>query len=1187
MRYRILGPLEVLDDEGRPVPLGGRRERHLLATLVLAANRVVSSDRLIDSLWGDHPPETAANALQVHVSKLRKMLVASPTVGGPLHTQAPGYVLRTSPGEVDSERFEELAASRPDDDDARLSSRLAEALALWRGPVLDGLEIDTSARSDVARLEELRIAVLVRRIEADLALGRHRAVVGELEALIDAHPLHEGLAGHLMLALYRSGRQADALGVYRRTRQVLAEELGIDPSPALRDLELAVLHQSPELQPSSGDGAVTVGAPRPSGTVTLLFTDIEGSTRLWERWPEMMASALQRHDVLLRSAIAGSGGYVFKTAGDAFRAAFSTAKEAVRAAVDAQRALSAEPWPTETPVRVRMALHAGECEERDGDYFGPPLNRVARLEAVAHGGQVILSRAAVDVVHDHLPPDTRLRVLGTHHLKDLSRPEEVSELLIEGLEADFPPLRSLDNPAMQNNLPELVSSFVGRDTEVVDVRHLVERHRLVTLAGPGGVGKTRLGLQVAAELLDGSGDGVWLVELATVSDPEAVPGALARALGIREQAGRPLLDVLVDALADQNLLFVLDNCEHLIGSSAKVAEAVLRHCPRVSLLATSREPLGIDGEQVFRVPSLSLPPDDVEAPSDLDGSGAVTLFMERARAQAGGFTQTGGFSLTDDTAVLVGAICRRLDGVPLALELAAARLRSMSLVHLHDRLDERFRVLTGGSRTALPRQQTLRALIDWSHDLLNGFERAVLRRLSVFVGGFELEAAEAVCGFGDVEDVDVADLLGSLVDKSLVQAEATGRTVRYRLLETIHQYATEKLLDDGPAEDHEAKSRHAEVFLALAEEARPQMTGPDQGRWLDRLDAERDNLRRALVHFAGAPADRAQVLRLSVALVLFWRSRGYYREGIDVLRVALSTSQATEPTSLRAAALEALGTLLFQRGDSTEALTIFEEGLALARTNHDVRVTAHLLCGICFVHFRQGDYSHAEELADEAVGLARTDGDDALVALTLGWRATIRAERPAEAIADLDAALTFFRKTGDRGHTLHVLNNLGTFELQDGNLPTARAHLEEARGIAAELQDNDALITILQNLGVVTLLERDTTSALRYASESLTLARRVNQRGWLPYIVLVFALCASAAVEHERAATLHGAADTLMDGLDESFEPLERALRAADHAHLRQAMGDEAFDVAYRSGLTMAPKDIVELTAALKASEVV
>jgi DNA-binding SARP family transcriptional activator len=429
MRYRILGPLELLDDEGRPIAVGGRRERVLLAALLLEANRVVSSDRLTEIVWGEHPPDKAANALQVLISKLRKTLAVASDADGPLATWAPGYILHASPGELDAEQFEQLAAlSGPDDRPSVVSARLDRALALWRGSVLDGLAMDAFGRADIARLEELRASVLERRIDADLALGRHRDLIGELEALVRTHPLREELRGQLMVALYRSGRQADALAAYRQARQVLADELGIDPSPALQALELDILNQSAELQTPSMNPETVAPPDLPSGTVTLLWAGIESTAHRTDQPAATSSEAWERYAALVRSAVEGSGGYVFRSADGAICAAFTTAQSAVQAASEAQRALAAEQWPEDGMLQVSMALHTGECEERDGQYLGPALHRVARLEAAAEGGQIVLSRATADVVRDHLPRYLDLRELGPLHLNDLSRPEEAFQL---------------------------------------------------------------------------------------------------------------------------------------------------------------------------------------------------------------------------------------------------------------------------------------------------------------------------------------------------------------------------------------------------------------------------------------------------------------------------------------------------------------------------------------------------------------------------------------------------------------------------------------------------------------------------------------------------------------------------------------------------------------------------------------
>ena len=505
----------------------------------------------------------------------------------------------------------------------------------------------------------------------------------------------------------------------------------------------------------------------PSGTVTLLFTDIEGSTRLWEAEPEAMTRGLRRHDEILRSSIELAGGYVFKTVGDAFCAAFSTAEAALDAVLSAQRALVGQDWPTTQPILVRMGLHTGACEERDNDYFGPAVNRVARLESAAHGGQVLLSGATAELLSQSLPDGVTLRDLGPHRLKDLGRPEQVFQLEADFLPSAFPPLASLDNPDLPNNLPGQLSAFIGRERELAAVRTLAASARLVTLTGSGGSGKTRLALEAAVELLDVALDGVWFVDLAVVTDGEQVPGAVAAALELPDHSGPAVLGSILEVLTGQDAVILLDNCEHVIDDAARFCEQVIRYCPRVRFLATSREPLGIEGERVYPVPPMSLPPRDAISAADLAGSDSVTLFVERARSHEPGFV------LDDAAAPLVATICRRLDGIPLALELAAARLSSMSLWHLSERLDQRFRLLTGGSRNALPRQQTLQATVDWSFDLLSVAERETMRRLSVFAGGFELEAAEAICAAGVIDAIDVMDLLGSLVDKSLVVAERT------------------------------------------------------------------------------------------------------------------------------------------------------------------------------------------------------------------------------------------------------------------------------------------------------------------------------------------------------------------------------------------------------------------------------
>ncbi|MGH7729178.1 MAG: ATP-binding protein, partial [Vulcanimicrobiaceae bacterium] len=547
--------------------------------------------------------------------------------------------------------------------------------------------------------------------------------------------------------------------------------------------------------------------PLPAGTVTFAFTDVEGSTARWERDPEAMQAALRRHDELLHAVIAEGGGHVFKTMGDAFCCVCSRAQDAVAAMFAAQQKLGAQDFSAIDGLRVRAAIHTGTADERDGDYFGPAVNRVARLLAIGHGGQLLVSGVTSDLVLGALPSQASLRDLGEHRLKDLARPEQVYQLLAPGLAAEFPPLRSLES--LPNNLPLQLTSFLGRETEISEITGLLATHRLVTLVGSGGVGKTRTSLQIGANLLDGSGDGVWFIELAPLASGDYIPTTVAQAMGLElGSAGEPL-DVLVSLLRPKRALLIFDNCEHLVEPAARVIAALLRGAPQVSVLASTRQGLGIAGEATYRMPSLAIP-EDVEGlrAAEAVRFPAIALFAERAGAVD--FR----FALGDENAPTIADICRRLDGIPLAIELAAARVKILSPQQLRERLNERFRVLTGGSRDALPRQQTLRALINWSHDLLDERERALFRRLGIFVNGFAMEGAVAV-GSGD--GLDEVDVLASLADKSLVLAEPDGDALRYRMLESTRAYAREKL--DASGELPGTALRHVRYLAGLFDAA--------------------------------------------------------------------------------------------------------------------------------------------------------------------------------------------------------------------------------------------------------------------------------------------------------------------------------------------------------------------------------
>ncbi len=827
-----------------------------------------------------------------------------------------------------------------------------------------------------------------------------------------------------------------------------------------------------------------------NATAAFLFTDIEGSTRLWQQHGGRMHAALQRHDALLRAAIEGHGGRVVKSTGDGVHAVFDDAAQALRAMVALQLALNEAPSAStdasatqplgdaQAPVlRVRCGLHVGEAYARDGDVYGPEVNRAARIMDAAHGGQMLLSAAAAAAAAGALGSGIGLRDLGLVRLRDLQGAQRLHQVLAPSLRADFPPLRSLE--ATPNNLPPQLDSFVGRDEAQAEVARLLSAHRLVTLTGAGGIGKTRLSLQVAARQLDAFSDGVWFVDLAPLAEPAFIAQTLAAVLGVREEAGGSVADAVLHYLGKRQVLVLLDNCEHMVEACAVFARRLLAAGPGVKVLASSRELLRLTGEQVFQVPALSVP-----EPAAGDASGgvaggvdggivgdvapaaaygdAVQLFVDRARAAQPAFR----VDAASQRAVV--QICGHLDGLPLAIELAAARTRALPVHTIAERIVDRFRLLGRADRTRLPRQQTLRALIDWSHELLGDAERALLRRASVFAGGCTLEAAEAVLAFGGIAPEDVVELLGALVDKSLLLFDVAA--ARYRLLDTVREYAAEQLAAAG--ETATAQRQHLQYGVALAERARPELAGPGQAQWLARLDAERGNLLAALA-FATRPAaavDSADAaagddanaaagsaaLRLSYALRPYWLTRGLPRLGLELTQRALAQPAAQQRNLARCRGLFDAGALNYFMGQYAAARSSLEASLEIATELGDARWMAGVLQLLGMACLGADDDAAASRHLEQGLRLAERQQEPREIAAACNPLAQLhRLRGRRELAAPLYARMVEL----SRGLQDRELSSIGLLNL--AMLCVDAADAAQARGLLREVFEiGDALASV-------------------------------------------------------------------------------------------------------------------------------
>lgn len=912
-------------------------------------------------------------------------------------------------------------------------------------------------------------------------------------------------------------------------------------------------------------------------TTTFLFTDLENSTSLWEHHPVLMQELTARHDALLREAVLAHRGRVVKSTGDGFHAAFETANDGLAAAVAGQQALVKEDWPAETgALRVRMGLHTGISRERDGDYYGPEVNRAARVMDVAHGRQVLVSGATAALVQTSLPEEVTLTDLGEHRLRGLGAAEQIFQVCHLALPTEFPPLRSLT--AYKHNLPVQLSTFVGRQKELAQVKRLLKDTHLLTLLGPGGTGKTRLMLESAEEMVADFSNGVWLVELAPLTDPDLIAERVAAALTVQEQPGREMIDTLIDYLRRKELLLLLDNVEHLVADAAGLAEQLLTQCPKLKMLVTGREALFIDGETTLQIPSLSLPGRKTGATfAEVRASEGVQLFLIRAQAIRPGF------ELTPENAHAIAEIVRRLDGIPLALELAAARTRMLTVEQIAERLTDRFRLLTGGRRTALPRQQTLQALIDWSWNLLDEKERLLLQRLSVFSGGWSLQAAQAVASDKILDEFDVFDGLEQLVNKSLVTVKyPEASKARYGMLESVRQYGRDRLFESGEGET--LRDNHARYFLAFAEEAEPHLTSSTMLPWVERVTQELDNLRAVLGWTLDGRPELA--LRMGSALV---NNETYW--------LTPREAQAW------------LGPVV----EVTRSLLDDEES--------GVRVVDFIkaLIGLAYAYGWQGNSEAVVRLSNEAVDLARTYDEPRLLVLAIGGKYVVEPFGiSVEAMPELEEAIAVGRANDVDRELLYVLGVYGVVLFREGQVEAAVQYLEEALAKVRKINNPRLNAGAFAVRHIMALMRGDLDEAKRYALLAMqnydafgdqrgsllsksSLAHVLRWQGkfdeaesyYRRTIVGWQALGQPAAVAHQveclayiaivrgkyaRAAQMLGAAKRAREELDSlSKDPREIADLGQAMEQLAAAMGEESRDQMLSEGSLLGLDESVQM----------
>jgi predicted ATPase/class 3 adenylate cyclase len=909
----------------------------------------------------------------------------------------------------------------------------------------------------------------------------------------------------------------------------------------------------------------------PTGTVTFLFTDIEGSTRLWEEQPNEARAALLRHDQLLEQIVVEHGGNVVRPRGegDSRFAVFARATEAVVAACAIQHALYVEPWCTSSPVKVRVALHTGEADQREGDYYGSAVNRCARIRGAAHGGQTLLSQATWNLVHAALPSRISLRDLGEHRLKDLQGYEHIFQAVTPDVPSDFPPLRVLDN--RPNNLPIQRSELLGREKELEALQALLLRQGsgLLTLTGPGGTGKTRLALQVGANLIDDFPDGVFLVNLTPVSNPSLVLSEIARTLGVRGSEGQPLTETLKEYIRGKQLLLLLDNFEQVVEAASLVA-ALLATAPRLKVLVTSRAVLHLRGEQEFRVPPLRLPDARRLPPlGQISQYGAVALFVERAKLVKPEF------ELTAENASVVVEICRRLDGLPLPIELAAARIRLFPPQAMLARLESRLKLLTGGARDLPAHQQTMRSAVAWSYDLLHPEEQKLFRRMSVFVGSCTLEAAEAVCSpyQGSALEIDVVDGVSSLLEKSLLQQEELHGEPRFRMLETIQEFGLEMLAESG--DKPEIRRQHAAFYLELGERAESALRGGELPTWLERLQAEHGNMRATLAWALDPEKGDPQIaLRLCWNLLAFWIVLGYANEGLVWVERATQAPGAPNKPSYGEALVSA-GILAISQVDLTAARSWFEQAVPVLRDSGNRLALGSALTSLSVVLTWQEGPETAQSMFEEGITLLREEGDEYYMAQALTSAGLVAMFSDlGQARLLLEEALPLMTKLGSPAKG-RVLVSLGDLARMEGDYTRARALYEESL-VLLDLPRNRELPALLHNLGHVALGLGETEKARKLFDESLSRHLDLENKVGAAEALAGLAAVAGACGQFMWATRLFGAVEAMSESSGSPMWPAERVEWERNVAHTRAQLDEITWHKTWQEGRAMSMEAAIQ-----------